>query len=529
MIAHQTQQQQQTHASVLTSSARRRRGTGDGGRIADTSRKSALTDRLKGVLIWSLTIEGETDCRRMTLRDLYEHILEAIVKQSKAKPPVDTASSSTSTTTGTTGSSTPARSRIPRQSSVGTTGSPSKQPERREKGKRLGGYLHPRDLRKIVSPLSIQNEPELIVRRHVILLNFDHIKAIVLRDRILVPVLDGDTSTLIDLERRIQRGCEDSILEEEDYSDEPSEKMSSSQTPNIDAKSSSDQDAAATTETDATTKHGSPTTTTGKPGNRAEDVIKQIDAVDDLLDDFDEWADMSDRSWVNLPFELQCVDAVLTSNVQLISQDISTLTSEIYDIIENILSPDRSSIEVEHYRDKLRRSKNDAGEMASLVQGFVRAIQCVLNEDEDMALMNLSHLLTRPERFIQPVSDAILEEESDEPELILEAYLQQGLTTINAMDYLKTILANTDALIDQKLDTIRNRLLYVNTIVGLLSFIVATGSLVGSFFGMNLTNFLEDDENAFRQVVIGTVVGLFCMLLFLIWMFIRVGGLPKSI
>jgi magnesium transporter len=34
--------------------------------------------------------------------------------------------------------------------------------------------------------------------------------------------------------------------------------------------------------------------------------------------------------------------------------------------------------------------------------------------------MNLSRLLTHPERFLQPVPEEILREESDEPELILE-------------------------------------------------------------------------------------------------------------
>jgi len=51
---------------------------------------------------------------------------------------------------------------------------------------RLGGYLHPRDMRRLVTPFSASNEPELIVRRHVILLNFDPLRAVVLRDRLLV-------------------------------------------------------------------------------------------------------------------------------------------------------------------------------------------------------------------------------------------------------------------------------------------------------------------------------------------------------
>ena len=42
--------------------------------------------------------------------------------------------------------------------------------------------------------------------------------------------------------------------------------------------------------------------------------------------------------------------------------------------------------------------------------------------------MNLSRIVTHPERCIQPVPQEILNEESNEPELILEAYLQQSLS-----------------------------------------------------------------------------------------------------
>ena len=71
---------------------------------------------------------------------------------------------------------------------------------------RLGGYLHPRDMRRLVTPFSGSNEPELIVRRHVILLNFDPLRAIVLRDRLLILVPDGADSILETLAKRIKGG-----------------------------------------------------------------------------------------------------------------------------------------------------------------------------------------------------------------------------------------------------------------------------------------------------------------------------------
>lgn len=74
---------------------------------------------------------------------------------------------------------------------------------------RLGGYLHPRDMRRLVTPFSASNEPELMVRRHVMLLNFDPLRAICLRDRLLVLVPDGADSILIHLEKRVRGGIEE--------------------------------------------------------------------------------------------------------------------------------------------------------------------------------------------------------------------------------------------------------------------------------------------------------------------------------
>ena len=142
--------------------------------------------------------------------------------------------------------------------------------------------------------------------------------------------------------------------------------------------------------------------------------------------------------------------------------------------------------------------------------------------------MNLSRLLTHPERFIQPVSQEILNEESDEPELILESHLQQALSESNALELLKGNIANTEELVSLQMDTIRNRLLYMNTVVSVISLCVATASLVGSMFGMNLVNHLEDDENAFYEVVFGTIAMAAIILLVFLVLISKTGIVPSS-
>jgi len=576
------------------------------------STKSVLTDRLKDLVILELKKDGDREYRTMTLRDLYDYVLQAITAKrstegfESGRPGRQRSVSISNNDHELSMSGTSRPSRDVR--ATFRAGDPSMNLGKEEVTyrERLGGYLHPRDMRRLVSPFSSSNEPELIVRRHVMLLNFDPLRAIVLRDRLLVFVPDGADSILIDLEKRVRGGqtelCDELFgpspgnSSDVEYLPESLQQAQSDShngmgrlsqnvknrfkkivsheknegldlvTPEANRKEVSDGDKVDESKSSSTvssvkkvnfevlknkwrgngTESGLSAENNSAISSQSADGTSNYDTPieeassygeeDDehssasvLSEEFDEFDELNDQKWIDLPFELQCVDAVLQAVVALLSTDVNDLRDNTYEIVNNMLYSQRSSIEGDSAQDTLRRLKNAVGEMVARVQGFVRAMNLVLDEDEDLALMNLSRLITHPDRFIQPVSSGVLHEESDEPELILEAYLQQGLSSVNALELLKGVISHTDELVNQKLDSIRNRLLYVNTLVSLLSLCVASASLVGSFMGMNLTNHLETDENAFRQFVIYTLVGCFGMLLVLIIFFLQIGALPKNI
>jgi magnesium transporter len=114
---------------------------------------------------------------------------------------------------------------------------------------------------------------------------------------------------------------------------------------------------------------------------------------------------MESRDWINLPFELQCLDAVLGSVCAILGKDAGEIRTKSITAMEGLLNKGSGQGE-----EILRHMKNSIKEMSSRVQGFIRAMNLVLDETEDMALMNLSRLLTHPERFIQPVPEEILNE-----------------------------------------------------------------------------------------------------------------------
>ncbi len=425
---------------------------------------------------------------------------------------------------------------------------------------RLGGYLHPRDMRRLVTPFSSSNEPELMVRRHVMLLNFDPLRAIVLRDRMLLLVPDGADSILMNLERRVRGGIDE--MEKQVFGEIPSS-LEAEIASSVDNDLGSNSNGIIQQSFDSETKDGD--NNGSKNDNELsflvssdEENSKQTEDDDDISyeddklgqkqetaegsenhekndsvqtaysDEWEEFEEFEGGDWIELAFELQSVDAVLSSVLKMLSDDSKFLRKKIFSVMEEMRDDSISAVPGDHVQEQLRILKDKVREMEGRVQGLVRAMNQILDDEEDMALMNLSRLISHPERFIQPVSQEVLNEESDEPELILEVYLQQALSEVNALNLLRGNIINTEELVSLQMDIVRNRLLYINTVVSVISLTVASASLVGSIFGMNLTNHLENDDTAFTEVVAGTLVGMVCMLILILVLISRSGVMPAN-
>ena len=413
---------------------------------------------------------------------------------------------------------------------------------------RLGGFLHPRDMRKLVTPFSASNEPELIVRRHAMLLNFDPLRAIVLRDRLIVLVPDGADSILVELEKRVLEGGNDGMTNTMLKS---GSNVSLDEYVN-DSSHQSEGNNAAPSRTDLSiTADGNDTTV---PKNDAvnealEELLTAAIGKEEKLSDASaavtaplsipetgeldyihnfadsEWEELDAKDWIDLPFELQCADAVLHCVLAILADDVLDLQLAANSLISDLLLPGADF--GDHAQDILRGLKNHIKEMTSRVDGFCRALDTLLEDYEDMALMNLSRLLSHPERFIQPVPQGVLEEESDEPELILEAHLQRGHTLKNGLGLVQGQIHSTEDFAIRKSDTIRNRLLYINMLISILSLAVALGSFIGSIFGMNVINGYEDSDSAFLIIVIATVCGAILLVALMLLSIRKVGALPN--
>ncbi|KAL7460301.1 hypothetical protein ACHAXS_000762, partial [Conticribra weissflogii] len=494
-----------------------------------------LEERLIQIVVFELREDGTSSYNTMTLRGLYNYVVATITENCKTahrerqlKSHMNTMPASRNLLSAIEGPERMSNAEFERETITEQADDPvghdegeieckvkSSNPSSKHR-ERFGGYLHPRDMRRLATPFSASNEPSLMIRRHVMLLNFDPLRAVVLKDRLLVLVPDGADSLVRDLEKRVKGGIIE--MENQVFGRELEPEESENET--LGTGSVFERFVK------NTKKVVSKSVNTIVGGINSEDNNYDTEGSTAGPQD-DEWEDLQEMDWSHMAFELQSVDAVLQTVTSMLMDDAGKVHSRALlsmresrgDSKEKHDSWSYSGLN-ENAQERLRIHKDEINEMEGRVQGVVRAVNCVLDSDEDLSLMNLSRLLTHPERFMQPVSRDILHEESDEPELILEAYMQQSLTIVNELDLLKGQIATTEEQLSMMLDTIRNRLLYINTLLSVASLCLSVGSFGVSISGMYLrTNDVENEETMFVHVAVGTLIGMFALWFVLSWLF----------
>ena len=542
---HRLPGRRRRHVLPTTSSFSNRESSAPFGTIGVATSTATTSNDL---LVFELTKDGGRRFFHMPVRGLYRYVLAAITQQHHQQqqnqsasvpeqptamipPPPPAAATRRATTTDTTST--------PRHTSSSNNNNNNNSITYRE---RLGGYLHPRDMRRLVTPFSATNEPALVMRRHVMVFHLDPLRAIITRDRLLVLVPTGADSILVQLEERVRNGStEHSVWTKQEEEKEAGEMEEGETMTAASASVLSQQEATKTT---------GPSSPMPRPSSRqrlqallqpaatttSSSTSEESDGSNDPnynSDDEVEWNEMRAHEWIHVPFELQCAEAVLYVVSSILATDTEELQQTAQQYLQCIVGRPNSNNKVEEQQQYTRKKtkhedpltilrvvKDAVHLMTNRVHGFSQSLTRVLNDDEDMALMNLSRLLTHPERFIQPVSQTILDEESDEPELILESHLHTSLTVMNALEVLQGQINNAKELVDQQQDATRNHLLLANMVISIVSLCVSVASLVGSLFGMNLPNPYETSASSFRTVTYGTVgaTTLLCgLILAILW------------
>lgn len=235
-----------------------------------------------------------------------------------------------------------------------------------------------------------------------------------------------------------------------------------------------------------------------------------------------EW--VSEKTLLNVPFEIRAYDAILSTVVEIQKQEIISISQNVSKV-SNLFK--KASILPVRAQEDMRSMKFMLSVRIERAKAHKAIILELLESDDVMALMNLSLLRRKPDLYRSPLVPEIITMHED-IEALLDSYVMDYTSLENQLHLFQKKLESVEDLVSLRLDTSRNRLLIANTILSVVGCTFAGGSFIGSLFGMNLNSKLEKAEGWFWSVV---GITIFAMIVFTIGIIIylrRAGVLPQN-
>lgn len=209
-------------------------------------------------------------------------------------------------------------------------------------------------------------------------------------------------------------------------------------------------------------------------------VQKGIKIISERLDKtYEKDIDLS-----NMPYEFKALEGILVNVCTSLEKDFSSLEPTILENLDDL--PTRLT---SRHLEELRSFKQRLSQFSARAQDVQRVLQDVLEVDENMVNMYLTEKHSYPRHFRSPM-------EHDEIEILTESYLQVVDHLTNRAKLLDNAIDDTEDLVTIRLDTIRNRILFVELTLNIISLTFAAGSLVAGIFGMNLGIPIFKEENS---------------------------------
>uniref|UniRef100_A0A7S0UPT9 Magnesium transporter n=1 Tax=Polytomella parva TaxID=51329 RepID=A0A7S0UPT9_9CHLO len=239
-----------------------------------------------------------------------------------------------------------------------------------------------------------------------------------------------------------------------------------------------------------------------------------------------------------LPFELKVLEVCL----DVMAGHLDFLTAELESAAYPALDSLAGNTSSQHL-ERVRRIKNALVRLTNRVDTLRGLLEKFMDDDEDMhdlhltakelheeeerkQLARLEHDSIRStgrssngrsssssSRSSRSSNSSVAEAETAVVEMILEAYYMHLDNTYNKLQTLHEYVGDTEDLVNIQLDQHRNKLIFVDMMITAYTACLATMSSISGWFGMNLASGLSELPYAFKEVVISSNIGGIILLL----------------
>ncbi|CAM9197108.1 unnamed protein product [Chrysoparadoxa australica] len=146
------------------------------------------------------------------------------------------------------------------------------------------------------------------------------------------------------------------------------------------------------------------------------------------------------------PFELKAMESVLAVSYKRLSRRVLKLEPKVKEIVDLMEGPGSRAATSAEANNRFRGIAQEVTQLENRAKARRRALLIALDDDEDLALMNLTKMKNHPEAYMLPLS-AEVEDDHEEVELLLESYLQEINSMSNLLEILKERMRSTESLI----------------------------------------------------------------------------------
>lgn len=197
----------------------------------------------------------------------------------------------------------------------------------------------------------------------------------------------------------------------------------------------------------------------------------------------------------SLPFEIQILEDALQVILEQVSSQYEQFEKKLNQTLQVIRNtPSQQNLET------LLTLKTEIARMEKTTLEIQSALEEVLDEEEKMEDIFLS-------------KDEITDFSVDDVESVLDNLLEQVLEIANKTAEKKENIDDTQEIVNLKLSAIRNTIIQFDLIATISTAILAIGTLISGFYGMNLKNYSENSDSFFFLMIGGVI--LFSLALFI--------------